>query len=516
MIVEDIAKKDDAAEPIKEHEPLEVACVARERHGFCPIHPQYIVMGGSPKVDVAVITASLSKESSGVVDLVETPATREDQQKEIQHTERNFFSSALAQRERARDLVKEITAKKKRSREEEQKANIVEAIVTTVEHRRPSMDINGMTYLSPLTTVGNLPFRRICKEYGADITCGEMALAHNLLRMERPEWSLLRKHISEGRGHSSGRGLFGVQIATPNALEATALAEVLSKTDFEYDFVDLNCGCPIDLIVTKGCGSALLHHPRRIRDIIQGFTSHIAKPCTIKVRIGEDSKNPTLHKWIGDIASWGVSAITIHGRSRRQRYAKEANWDYIKECAGLAGVSVVGNGDVMSYEDYTAHMTLHGVGAVMIGRGALIKPWVFQEIAEQRIGWDISSHERFEMLRRFCNYGLAHWGSDERGVTTTRRFLLEWMSFLYRYVPVGLLERLPQRMNERPPYFRGRDDLETLMGSEDCREWVKLSEMLLGPVEKGFTFIPKHKSSMYAVTADGVPVADGEKAIAHE
>lgn len=132
----------------------------------------------------------------------------------------------------------------------------------------------------------------------------------------------------------------------------------------------------------------------------------------------------------------------------------------------------------------------------MIGRGALIKPWIFKEIREQR-HLDPSSSERFEMLRSFANYGLEHWGSDTQGVENTRRFLLEWQSFLYRYVPLGLLEHPPQRINQRPDTYVGRDDLETLMASPRSSDWVRLSEMLLGPVPDGYNFVPKHKANSF-------------------
>ena len=117
----------------------------------------------------------------------------------------------------------------------------------------------------------------------------------------------------------------------------------------------------------------------------------------------------------------------------------------------------------------------------MIGRGALIKPWICTEIREQRMYfnlqvsfprssviilgvWDISAQERLDIIHRFADYGLEHWGSDEQGVARTRRFLLEWLSFLCRYVPVGLLDR-PQKINQKPYGYVGRSDLETLLGS---------------------------------------------------
>jgi tRNA-dihydrouridine synthase len=126
-----------------------------------------------------------------------------------------------------------------------------------------------------------------------------------------------------------------------------------------------------------------------------------------------------------------IATIQLHGRTRQQRYTKLADWDYVGECAKLqVGVPFFGNGDVISFEEYYERLRT-GVDGVMIARGALIKPWLFTEIKERR-HWDISSSERFDMLRRFCDYGLEHWGTDTEGVNKTRRFLLELMSFLHR------------------------------------------------------------------------------------
>ena len=133
-----------------------------------------------------------------------------------------------------------------------------------------------------------------------------------------------------------------------------------------------------------------------------------------------------------------------------------ANWDYIQEVANsqspdLPRIPVIGNGDIFSYVDYEEKIKREGVNATaMIARGALIKPWLPTEIKERR-HWDISATERLDILKDFVRFGLEHWGSDQQGVNNTRRFLLEWLSFLHRYIPVGMLEVLPQEMNQRPP-----------------------------------------------------------------
>jgi len=240
-----------------------------------------------------------------------------------------------------------------------------------------------------------------------------------------------------------------------------------------------------------------MERPRRLEGIVRGMSSILSVPVTVKLRTGPNDRNRTAHKLISQLGSWGASAVTLHGRTKQQRYTKLADWSYIEDCAAATDIPLIGNGDVLTFEDVAAHLKGdRRVSSLMIARGALVKPWVFTEAKEMRY-WDISASERMDMLRSYADYGLEHWGSDDKGVQTTRRFLLEWMAFLHRYIPVGLLEILPPRLNERPPPFIGRNDLETLMASEQSKDWIKISEMLLGPTHASFKFLPKHKSNSY-------------------
>uniref|UniRef100_A0A2P2I5A0 tRNA-dihydrouridine(47) synthase [NAD(P)(+)] n=2 Tax=Hirondellea gigas TaxID=1518452 RepID=A0A2P2I5A0_9CRUS len=343
-------------------------------------------------------------------------------------------------------------------------------------------------YLAPLTTLGNLPFRRICRRLGADITCGEMAVATCLLQGSPSEWALVKRHHTEKT--------FGVQICGSNPLAMVKCSEVLSQVA-DMDFVDINVGCPIDMIYKQGGGSALMRRQSALELMVRGMSKVLPCPVTVKMRTAIHQGQRTAHSLIPNCREWGTDIVTLHGRSREQRYTKSADWAYIRECAQIASpMPLFGNGDVLNYEDYVAQKQMAGVDGIMIGRGALMKPWIFTEIKENR-HWDISSCERFDILKEFTNNGLEHWGSDSEGVEKTRRFLLEWLSFLHRYIPIGLLERPPQSINLKPPPYVGRNDLETLMASKGSQDWIKISEMLLGPVPDNFEFLPKHRANSW-------------------
>ncbi|TLD26560.1 hypothetical protein PspLS_04400 [Pyricularia sp. CBS 133598] len=412
--------------------------------------------------------------------------------------------------------------------------------------------------LAPLTTQGNLPFRRLCVDLGAQGTYSEMAMAKPIVQGQQSEWALMKAHESEiqpptlspatlamnspiVKAYDNSRDLrFGAQISASSHPLAIKAAECLTTFLPHLRLIDLNCGCPIDMIYKAGAGSALLEQHNKIERIIRGMNAVSGEvPITCKLRIGVKENHPLAMKNIeravfgspdfrDQLGAPGCAAITLHGRTRQQRYKKPADWGYIAECAALiqsyrdkrdeltdtarepdastlapsSEVFFLGNGDCYSHADYYKAIDESRVDTVMIGRGALIKPWVFEEIAAGQY-LDKSSTERLGYIERFCRYGMEAWGADEMGIGTTRRFLLEYLSFAYRYVPIGLLERLPPAINDRPPAYRGRDDLETLMASDNYRDWIKISEMFLGPAHEGFKFQPKHKSNSYEMEAEG-------------
>lgn len=379
--------------------------------------------------------------------------------------------------------------------------------------------------LAPLTTQGNLPFRRLCVELGAQLTYSEMALTLPLIQGQKSEWALMKAHESEitpPRFTPQGRGVvqgydhskdlkFGAQISSSKPWQALKAAESMSRLLPHLRVIDLNCGCPIDLVYKSGAGSALLDAPSKLEKLIRGMNTVSGEtPITAKIRMGTKDNKPTATKLIERLAfgglEWGerlgapgCAAITLHGRSRQQRYTRSADWSYIAECAAQINaynkqkdaladtinepdartlpngekLYFIGNGDCYSHVDYFDHINKSGVDSVMLARGALIKPWLFEEIEKGQY-LDKSASERLTYVEKFVRYGLDAWGSDEMGVGQTRRFLLEWLSFTHRYVPVGILNHLPPSLQDRPPAYRSRDDLETLLSSGNYKDWIKI------------------------------------------
>ncbi|NXL86673.1 DUS3L synthase, partial [Alectura lathami] len=179
-----------------------------------------------------------------------------------------------------------------------------EDIVKLRSCEKKKLEIQGKLYLAPLTTCGNLPFRRICKRFGADVTCGEMAVCTNLLQGQSSEWALLKRHHTED--------VFGVQLegAFPDTM--TKCAELLNQT-IDVDFVDINVGCPIDLVYKKGGGCALMTRSNKFEQIVRGMNAVLDVPLTVKIRTGVQEKINVAHKIIPRIREWGASMVTVLG-----------------------------------------------------------------------------------------------------------------------------------------------------------------------------------------------------------
>ncbi|HEY5908729.1 MAG TPA: tRNA-dihydrouridine synthase family protein [Vicinamibacteria bacterium] len=275
-----------------------------------------------------------------------------------------------------------------------------------------------------MTLGGNLPFRRLCVEQGAEVTVSEMVVVRKLLKDHNSEFALLRSHESEP--------CFGVQLAdrTPDSLaEGARIAESRGAR-----FVDLNCGCPIDQMTRRGLGASLLQKPGRLARLVTAMAGAVSVPVTVKLRLGWREGKENVSELARACEEAGAKAIAIHGRTREQRYSRAADWDAIGRVAAERKVPVIGNGDILTHYEARARRERSGVSSVMLARGALIKPWLFRELREGR-EWLPTADERLALLWRFVELLRDHFGTDERGQKRILRFLPWHLGFFCRYRP---------------------------------------------------------------------------------
>ncbi|BFU18265.1 dihydrouridine synthase (dus), putative [Entamoeba histolytica HM-1:IMSS-B] len=346
------------------------------------------------------------------------------------------------------------------------------------------LDLKGKLILPSLCTFGNLPFRKVVKRFGCDVTMTEMIMAESLVEGKTSEWALVKRDSSED--------IFGIQLCVGNSMLAAKACQVLNSVD--CDFYELNCACPIDYVYKKGMGAQLIERPKRIESLLHAMRSVTERPVAIKVRTGKSS-NTIQDVLLPNCADYGAAMVSIHGRTRDQRYTKSADWDFIKQATTITQCPVIGVGDIYGYKDYQKALDC-GVATVAIGRGALIKPWIYTEIKEKR-DWDISSSERLDILRQYALDGLSHWGSDAQGISKTREFMCHHLTFMTRYVPVHCVIETNQEIsikvrNDRVMCYR--DDMEKLLTSDRLEDYIKITEMFLGPAPKDFVYVPKHQS----------------------
>ena len=280
----------------------------------------------------------------------------------------------------------------------------------------------GRLIMAPMTRGTDLPFRLLANEWGAEVCVGEMAYANRTGGRDRGDLPLLRRHPSEP--------IFGVQLAgkIPEVMAEGARAAEAGGADF----VDVNLGCPIDEVTRRGFGASLLQRPAKVAAIVAAMKAAVKIPVTIKLRLGWSEGDADYLKVARAAVGAGVDAIALHARSRAQRYRRPAVWDHVKTLVSEVPVPVIGNGDIFTWRDAKRRMDETGCAAVMVGRWALAKPWIFREFAEQR-DIELSPEERLAVVRRYVELCRAHFRDDEKGRARTRRFLVFHQDFFRRY-----------------------------------------------------------------------------------
>jgi len=231
--------------------------------------------------------------------------------------------------------------------------------------------LNGRVLLAPMAGVTDPPFRTLCAEFGAALTCGEMLSANQAL------W-----HTAKSRRRMAASGaaqtLRAVQLAGADPLQLAAAAR--AQVDQGAELIDFNLGCPAKKVCDQLCGSALLSDEPLVARLLDALVRAVAVPVTVKIRTGPDPARRNAVRIALLAEGCGVAAIAIHGRTRVERFSGQAEYATIRAVKSAVRIPVIANGDISTAQQAHAVLALTGADAVMIGRAALGAPWIFRDV----------------------------------------------------------------------------------------------------------------------------------------
>lgn len=242
--------------------------------------------------------------------------------------------------------------------------------------------------LAPLAGYTDLPFRLLCRRNGAGYCVSEMISCHGLVYQQQNTIKLI-SYVPEERPISFQ--LFG---ADPEVMADAA--EILAS--YSPDMIDINMGCPVRKVTKKGAGAALMTNSKLAETILKKIVAKVSIPVTVKIRSGKDTTSINAVPFAKMLEEHGAAAISVHARTWAQGFAGQIDQSVIADVKKNVNIPVIGNGDVLSRQDGLDMMTKTGCDGVMIGRGALGNPWIFQEGGRPKSLAEISAGAR-EHLR---------------------------------------------------------------------------------------------------------------------
>lgn len=236
-------------------------------------------------------------------------------------------------------------------------------------------------WLAPLAGYTDCAFRQLCKESGADVLVSEMVSADGLARNAKKTVQFVQ--------FEDGERPFGIQIFGSEPAVMAAAAEFCLR--FKPDFIDINMGCPVKKVVKRGAGSALMQDPQRAGEIVKQVGSALRGSCLLGVKFRSGWSPQTLNylEFGQMLEASGADFLCLHARTQAQMFSGTANWSHIAELKRNLGVPLIGNGDVRDPEDAARMLAETGCDSVMIGRGALGRPWIFAQVREL---WDYGDY----------------------------------------------------------------------------------------------------------------------------
>ena len=317
-------------------------------------------------------------------------------------------------------------------------------------------------FLAPMEDVTDIGFRMLCKRFGAAMVYTEFVSAEALVRNIKSTINKLSIADSE---RPVGIQIYGRDVES--MVEAAKIVEQVSP-----DVIDLNFGCPVKKVASKGAGSGMLRNIPLMLEITKEVVKAVKTPVTVKTRLGWDSENLVITTLAEQLQDCGIEALTIHGRTRAQMYTGNADWSLIKEVKDnpRIHIPIIGNGDITTAEEAKMAFEQYGVDAVMVGRATFGRPWVFKEMNELVQGIDGTStaltiDDKIDILKEQLEINVEKI-DEYRGILHTRRHLASSPIF----------KGIPDFKQTRIAMLRATtvDELNSIL--EDCRVRLKSIE----------------------------------------
>ena len=317
-------------------------------------------------------------------------------------------------------------------------------------------------FLAPMEDVTDIGFRMLCKRFGAAMVYTEFVSAEALVRNIKSTINKLSIADSE---RPVGIQIYGRDVES--MVEAAKIVEQVSP-----DVIDLNFGCPVKKVASKGAGSGMLRNIPLMLEITKEVVKAVKTPVTVKTRLGWDSENLVITTLAEQLQDCGIEALTIHGRTRAQMYTGNADWSLIKEVKDnpRIHIPIIGNGDITTAEEAKMAFERYGVDAVMVGRATFGRPWVFKEMNELIQGIDGTStaltiDDKIGILKEQLEINVEKI-DEYRGILHTRRHLASSPIF----------KGIPDFKQTRIAMLRANtvDELNSIL--EDCRVRLKSIE----------------------------------------
>ena len=284
--------------------------------------------------------------------------------------------------------------------------------------------------LAPMEDVSDPPFRAVCKQNGADMMYTEFISAEGLIRDAAKSVEKLDIYDYE---RPIGIQIFGNDINSMR--EAAALAEAAGP-----ELVDINYGCPVKKVACKGAGAGILQDLPKMQAMTREIVNQVSLPVTVKTRLGWDENTIKIVEVAQRLQDVGIQALTIHGRTRKQMYKGEANWDYIAEVKNHPDIHIpiFGNGDIDSPEKALEYRNRYGVDGIMIGRAAIGYPWIFREIKQYFVTGEKLApptlEERVSTAKQHLEFSVQ-WKGERKGIFEMRRHYSNYFRGIPNFKP---------------------------------------------------------------------------------